>query len=278
MKISTVIIPAIITSTASAFVATSGTKGTITASALSMTGKSKAIPFLKQPALLDGSMIGDVGFDPFDLAENPTLLGNYREAEIRHCRIAMLGAAGWPLSELFDRSLANKFSLEAFVDDAGRAPSILNGGLGKISPYYWITILAVAAFVEAYTIQRKNTIPAEEYFPGSKLCFVVSCRGIARIGGLSVETTISKSICRCLLPAQSNLDSLPLSFKKTLDSTLWVSTRRIRQARRVFSWLKSRTDVWPCLPPLALPFRKLSPLRLSLISRPTSSNRSLWYK
>jgi hypothetical protein len=246
MKISTVCILAVITSTASAFVAPSGTKSG-TKTSLSMAGKSKAIPFLKQPALLDGSMIGDVGFDPFDLAENPILLGNYREAEIRHCRIAMLGAAGWPLSELFDRSLANTFNLQPVVDANDRAPSILNGGLGKISPYYWVTILAVAAFIEAYTINRKNNIPAEVYFPGSKLCCVVSR---ASCSGLWVETTISK--CLSLAELTSFLPdltymlySLSLSFKQTSDSTLWASTRRTRPASSVFSWLKSRTDVWP---------------------------------
>lgn len=169
MQISIFTVLAVITSTASAFVAPSATKGQVTA--LNMAGaKSKAVPFLNVNPLLDGSMAGDAGFDPLQLADNPVLLENYREAEIRHCRIAMLGAAGWPLSELFDRSLANTFNLQPVVDANDRAPSILNGGLGKISPYYWAFILGFAGFIEAYTIQRKKSISAEEYFPGSKLC------------------------------------------------------------------------------------------------------------
>lgn len=32
--------------------------------------KSKALPFLESPATLDGSMIGDFGFDPLGLTEN----------------------------------------------------------------------------------------------------------------------------------------------------------------------------------------------------------------
>lgn len=31
----------------------------------SLAAKSKSVPFLEQPAALDGSMAGDVGFDPF---------------------------------------------------------------------------------------------------------------------------------------------------------------------------------------------------------------------
>jgi hypothetical protein len=168
MKISTLTILAVITGSASAFVTPLGVKSQVTALNMAAGDKSKAVPFLKQPALLNGSMVGDVGFDPFDLAENPTLLENYREAEIRHCRIAMLGAAGWPLSELFDRSLANTFNLEPLVDSNDRAPSILNGGLGKISPYYWAFILGFAGFIEAYTIQRKKANP-DTYIPGGKL-------------------------------------------------------------------------------------------------------------
>jgi hypothetical protein len=198
MKISTITILAVITGTASAFVAPSGTKGKVTALNVAA-GKSKAIPFLKQPALLDGSMVGDVGFDPFDLAENPVLLENYREAEIRHCRIAMLGAAGWPLSELFDRSLANTFNLQPVVDAADRAPSILNGGLGKISPYYWAFILGFAGFIEAYTIQRKKSIPAEEYFPGSKLCCLVLCL-LSCCVGTTISQRLSLAVLISILP------------------------------------------------------------------------------
>jgi hypothetical protein len=52
--------------------------------------KSKSVPFLNKNPLLDGSMPGDVGFDPFFLADSGELLYNYREAEIKHCRLAML--------------------------------------------------------------------------------------------------------------------------------------------------------------------------------------------
>ena len=45
----------------------------------------------------------DVGFDPLGFAKNKEDLLNYREAEIKHARLAMLAAAGWPLSELFGK-------------------------------------------------------------------------------------------------------------------------------------------------------------------------------
>jgi hypothetical protein len=83
------------------------------------TQRSKSLPFLPRPANLDGSMVGDVGFDPFYLSsieknfagflqppswENvgpgiPTLYW-MREAELKHSRVAMMAVAGWIATDL----------------------------------------------------------------------------------------------------------------------------------------------------------------------------------
>ena len=51
---------------------------------------SESLPFMMRPPALDGSMVGDVGFDPLGFAKTKEDLMNYREAEIKHCRLAML--------------------------------------------------------------------------------------------------------------------------------------------------------------------------------------------
>jgi phage tail sheath protein FI len=51
---------------------------------------SQALPFLARPAALDGSLVGDVGFDPLGFAKTKSDLLNNREAEIKHGRLAML--------------------------------------------------------------------------------------------------------------------------------------------------------------------------------------------
>merc|ERR1712179_845157 len=85
-------------------------------------------------------------------------MGNYREAEIKHGRLAMLAAAGWPLSEVLDKKIAAALNMAPVLDASDRVPSILNGGLGKISPLYWIGCLAAAAAIDGYGIYRsKNT-------------------------------------------------------------------------------------------------------------------------
>jgi len=65
---------------------------------------SKSMPFMNRPALLDGSMAGDVGFDPLGLSTIDDLgidLYWLREAEIKHCRVAMLAVAGILQVEIF---------------------------------------------------------------------------------------------------------------------------------------------------------------------------------
>ena len=51
---------------------------------------SASIPFLRRPKYLTGRYAGDVGFDPLGLATSMEVLVNYREAEVKHARIAML--------------------------------------------------------------------------------------------------------------------------------------------------------------------------------------------
>jgi hypothetical protein len=127
---------------------------------------STSMPFMARPAALTGALAGDVGFDPLGFAKTEADLMNYREAEVKHARLAMLAAAGWPISELFDKKIASAFGLNPLLDASDRAPSVLNGGLGKVSPLYWIAVLGAAAAIDFYGINRSKSGDAS-YFPGN---------------------------------------------------------------------------------------------------------------
>jgi len=127
---------------------------------------SEALPFLTRPIILDGSMAGDAGFDPLGFAQTKEDLMNYREAEIKHGRLAMLAAAGWPLSELFDKKIAVALHMSPLVDAADRAPSVLNGGLEKVNPFFWVACLIGAAAIDVYGIAKSKS-GDESYFPGN---------------------------------------------------------------------------------------------------------------
>jgi len=125
---------------------------------------SKSLPFMTCNPMLDGTMAGDVGFDPLGLAKNTEDLNFYREAEVKHARLAMLAAAGWPVSELFDKKIANVLSMTDVLDSAGRVPSVLNGGMGKISPFYWFGCIILAGAVDLYGLSQVTK--KDGYFAG----------------------------------------------------------------------------------------------------------------
>jgi hypothetical protein len=62
---------------------------------------------------------------PFGLGGNDKVsLTNMREAELKHCRLAMLRFAGWPIAELFDKQLAESAGLPTALTKSGASPSI----------------------------------------------------------------------------------------------------------------------------------------------------------
>jgi light-harvesting complex I chlorophyll a/b binding protein 1 len=77
------------------------------------TQRSASLPWLPRPKALDGTMAGDVGFDPFYLSSIPKNFAGFiqppsweetegidtlywmREAELKHGRVAMMAWFGW---------------------------------------------------------------------------------------------------------------------------------------------------------------------------------------
>ena len=73
-------------------------------------------------------------------------------------------AAGWPISEILDKKIAFQLGLVPLLDASDRVPSVLNGGLGKVSPLYWIVCIFFSAAIEFYGIMKSKTV--EGYTPG----------------------------------------------------------------------------------------------------------------
>lgn len=107
--------------------------------------RSLTLPFFERPSKLDGSHAGDFGFDPLGFTEEFDLY-YMQECELRHARLAMLAAVGWPMSEL----VAPDWMLQD-----GRAPSVLNG----VNPLSFLAIVAALGafgFFEYKTSLRRN--------------------------------------------------------------------------------------------------------------------------
>lgn len=125
--------------------------------------------------LADGEasiMIGNKGFDPLNCATNIITLRRYREAELKHGRLAMLASVGWPLSEKYHPYLSNLINKENLLAVGGKAPSLLNGGLEKINPAFFMMIIILSTTIESLAIFKKydkDIIPGDLAFDPLKL-------------------------------------------------------------------------------------------------------------
>ena len=137
--------------------------------------KAKWLPVggVLAPAVLDGTLAGDVGFDPIGFSRTKGTLYWMREAELKHGRLAMLAAVGWPLSELWHKELAQALGLESIL--AGKsgelAPSLLNGGLSSVYASGMLVMsMIIASLLEGQAMNKGDIYISNEkpagYIPG----------------------------------------------------------------------------------------------------------------
>ena len=110
---------------------------------------SKAIPVMPRPKHLNGSFAGDAGFDPLGFVTSTEVLIKYREAEVKHARLAMLAAVGWPLSEVLNDKVPNPIT-----------------DFAKINPYFWLAVAVLGSAVEIYSRSRSFE-KVSGYHPGN---------------------------------------------------------------------------------------------------------------
>jgi hypothetical protein len=65
-----------------------------------------------------------------------------------------------------DRSIANYFGAPVMLDDGDRVPSVINGGMGHISPAFWGFCVGLCAAIDMYGVAKSRRIDPE-YFPGN---------------------------------------------------------------------------------------------------------------
>merc|ERR1719171_340458 len=115
------------------------------------------LPAIKTMKVGDGTLAGDMGFDPLGISKTADKLAWYREAEVKHARLAMLAAFGWPVSEI--TNFGNLLNAD------GRAPSLLNGGLENINVVYWAAVIGLGVFAESKGLDKQYG-KQQDYLPG----------------------------------------------------------------------------------------------------------------
>lgn len=91
----------------------------------------------------------NIAWDPLGLASAENL-DSYREAELKHGRLAMLAALGWPAAEKLEPVLASITGrADELVETGGRAPSLLNGGLEEAQiPFFLAGVFSIAGYCD----------------------------------------------------------------------------------------------------------------------------------
>ena len=125
------------------------------------------------PARACADPLGLANFDlSIDSATDKTrsaalVMRDYRDAELKHGRLAMLAAVAWPLQERLNPLLAARFHYPNLVaETGGLSPSVLNGGLeqGPI-PSAVATFFILASLIEAQGLRVKKA-DGDAWLPG----------------------------------------------------------------------------------------------------------------
>jgi len=125
-------------------------------------GRSSVV-MMETPAPAPVARVGDYGFDPLGLGTDETFIP-FREAELKHARLAMLAAVAWPLQEIFHpilvdllRSSGWSNTFDTMVETGGKSPSLLNGGLEQ-----WETFPALMSAVFLASVLELKDVKARE--------------------------------------------------------------------------------------------------------------------
>jgi len=106
--------------------------------------------------------IKNIAWDPLNLATKENL-AQYQEAELKHGRLAMLAALGWPAAEIIEPAVAKLTgAVDELAETGGRVPSLLNGGFEQAQiPFFLLGTFAVAGLSDYYGTANQKALKLE---------------------------------------------------------------------------------------------------------------------
>jgi len=117
-------------------------------SATALNVKSKALPFLDAPSKLDGTAVGDFGFDPLGLTNTLSDLSYVKESELKHGRVAMLAAVGW--------LIPTAVHVPTYINEANPLKAITALGYGpNLQILFAIGCVELASWDKTFAINNK---------------------------------------------------------------------------------------------------------------------------
>jgi light-harvesting complex I chlorophyll a/b binding protein 1 len=132
--------------TPSPYLLQSSRAASLTSTALNAEEMSKSIPFLVRPDKLDGSMAGDLGFDPMRLSDIQADLKYARWSELKHGRICMLAIVGI----LVQQAGIHIIPGDQFTNtDVFGAPASV-GWAGNLQVFFLLAAIELSSFYQHY--------------------------------------------------------------------------------------------------------------------------------
>jgi len=108
-----------------------------------------------------GAAMPTVGFVGEEERPPALILRDYREAEIRHGRLAMLAAVIWPMQEIFDR---------IFIPDSFGSTTVIYGGPTlPFLPLIMTFLMLNLGYLDIYSSEIKENESGDAFLPGE--CF-----------------------------------------------------------------------------------------------------------
>ena len=101
----------------------------------------------------------DMDADGQDVRTSPFL----KESEVKHGRLAMLAAIGYPAAELIHPVLAESAGLPNLLTEAGQAPSVVNGGLESILAIPGGLFLVMFVLGRAWSVEQNALRPRNNF-------------------------------------------------------------------------------------------------------------------
>jgi hypothetical protein len=124
---------------------------------------SVLIPFLPEPGYraFAANVPGDSGFDPLSLCTDVETFVQYREAEVKHARLAMIAALAWPIAELVDQQVEEQGLAGPLSETGGK---VLFGGLGDSFVEAFIALALIVGAVFELTAKANKDTPGDAGF------------------------------------------------------------------------------------------------------------------
>ena len=129
--------------------------------------------FLREPGYrtFAANVPGDLGFDPLNLCTDVRKFVEYREAELKHGRLAMFAAVAWPLAEIVDENIvgSDTNAVDFLAETGGKMLPQL-GENDTFVELFAAIVLAVGGAVELFRGEGKDgNEPGDSGFDPLKL-------------------------------------------------------------------------------------------------------------